>query len=328
MSQYTSYFLYQKYVKYGDQDWLPAYPNVFSADGDGTMSPVIKQDDDPGCGYTPPAEYRWVDLNPSTDYYCLDCGTNGVKLSGTYGSGATPFSVNCNSSTTLTSADTAYSGITYASIGNCVTEIGDRAFMYRGALSGVSIPSTVTTIGASAFTHNFNLIDCLLPDSVTSIGAQAFERCVSLTNFVLWDTVTSIGGNAFTECDSLISVNIPTGLTTIPYMCFYGCGALQEIVIPNGVTTIQSSAFGVCTGLSKLIIGSGVTSIGESAFNGCSGLTSITIEAITPPTLGSGYGVFGGTNDCPIYVPAGSVDTYKSASGWSDYASRIQAITV
>ena len=36
--------------------------------------------------------------------------------------------------------------------------------------------------------------------------------------------------------------------------------------------------------------------------------------------------VFNYTNDCPIYVPAGSVDVYKDAEGWSEYASRIQAI--
>lgn len=302
MSQYTSYYLYQKYVKYGDQDWLPAYPNVFSADGDGTMSPVIKQDDDPGCGYTPPAEYRWVDLDPATDYYCLDCGTNGVKFSGTYGSGATPFSVNCDSSTTLSSADTAaYSGITYASIGNCVTEIGDRAFMSRYTLSGVSIPSTVTTIGERAFIHSNALIDCSLPESITAIGASAFTNCTSLSNIVLWDSITSIGISAFSNCDSIISINIPTGLTSIPNSCFSDCGALSEVTIPSGIT-----------------------SIGYRAFYNCSGLVSIKVLPLTPPNLGSN--AFDNTNNCPIYVPQASLSAYQSA--WSTYASRIQAITV
>ena len=30
------------------------------------------------------------------------------------------------------------------------------------------------------------------------------------------------------------------------------------------------------------------------------------------------------TNDCPVYVPDNLVDTYKSGSGWSQYASRIK----
>ncbi len=72
MSQYTSYYLYQKYVKYGDQDWLPAYPNVFSADGDGTMYPVIKQDDDPGCGYIPKGidDYNYSKWETVDGYIC------------------------------------------------------------------------------------------------------------------------------------------------------------------------------------------------------------------------------------------------------------------
>jgi len=44
----------------------------------------------------------------------------------------------------------------------------------------------------------------------------------------------------------------------------------------------------------------------------------------TTPPLG-GSSMFDLTR-CPIYVPAGSVDAYKSAEFWSDYASRIQAI--
>lgn len=36
--------------------------------------------------------------------------------------------------------------------------------------------------------------------------------------------------------------------------------------------------------------------------------------------------MFDENNNCPIYVPAGSVAAYKSAQGWRYYAARIQAI--
>jgi hypothetical protein len=39
------------------------------------------------------------------------------------------------------------------------------------------------------------------------------------------------------------------------------------------------------------------------------------------------YTTFDSTNNCPIYVPSGSVNTYKAADGWSNYASRIKAIS-
>jgi hypothetical protein len=85
-------------------------------------------------------------------------------------------------------------------------------------------------------------------------------------------------------------------------------------------------AFYGCSGLTSCTIGSGVTSIGSSAFLNCSGLTSITVKAVTPPTLGDTPRVFDLDNNCPIYVPSASVNAYKTASGWSSYSSRIQAI--
>lgn len=297
----TSYYLYQKYQKQGEGDWTPVNPSVFSIDGNGEMPLNKKQDNDPNCGYTPEPIYDWENMNPSTDYYCLNCGTDGYKVFGRL-SGDTLFSFDCNNSSTLTSVETRpYSSMTYTKVGTCVTELGSGAFALMGGLSGITIPNTVTTIGTFAFSGTNALIDCILPTSVTSIGDGAFINCTSLTNFVLWDSITTIGESAFTNCDSLISVNIPSGLTNISDYCFLDCGALSEITIPTGVTRI-----------------------GAGAFQNCSGLTSITCIAETPPSLGS-YALFN-TNNCPIYVPAESVETYKTSYYWSDFSSRITAI--
>ncbi len=86
------------------------------------------------------------------------------------------------------------------------------------------------------------------------------------------------------------------------------------------MSIIGNHAFSSCDNLES------VTSIGSGAFYNCSLLTSLTIQAITPPTLGDS--VFAGTSSSlVIYVPSELVETYKSANEWSDYASRIQAIT-
>lgn len=78
--------------------------------------------------------------------------------------------------------------------------------------------------------------------------------------------------------------------------------------------------------LKTLKFGPNVASIPQYAFPGCTNITSITVEAITPPTLGEGAFISIPSN-CQFYVPSGSVDAYKVASGWSDYADRIQAIS-
>ena len=57
-------------------------------------------------------------------------------------------------------------------------------------------------------------------------------------------------------------------------------------------------------------------------------LTSITCLASIPPTLGEYvFDEVEDAGDCPIYVPSESVNTYKSTDGWSEYSSRIQAIS-
>lgn len=61
------------------------------------------------------------------------------------------------------------------------------------------------------------------------------------------------------------------------------------------------------------------------AFYLCSQLSNVTVEATTPPTIGSD--VFTSTHSSlVIYVPAASVETYKSAERWLRYADKIQAI--
>ena len=323
MSEFSSYYLYQRYEKRGDQPWLPSYPNTLSIDGDGTMPLVVKEEDDPQCGYVPPLEpiYRWVDLDPTKDWFCSDCDT---KVYGVHNSGET-FSVQCNDNPTLTSGDvSSLTDIEYVLIGGCVTSIGDGALSGQTSLQGVTMPPSITSIGASAFNGDAAMTDCAIPNSVTSIGASAFTNCVSLQNVMLWDSITSIGAYAFHNCDFIISIHIPSGLTAITEGCFLHCGGLSEVNIPNSVTSIGNYAFEDCTSLFEVSIGSGVTSIGNQAFSGCNGLTRITCLAPIPPSLGSS--VFNNTNNCPIYVPCESVHTYKYTNNWRVYADRIFGI--
>ncbi len=159
--------------------------------------------------------------------------------------------------------------------------------------------------------------------SVTSIGSGAFVFCSGLTSATIPNSVTSIGSSAFEGCSGLTSLTIGNSVTNIREDAFSGCSGLTSVTIPN-VTSIGASAFYKCTGLTSVTIPNSVTSIGNEAFRGCTGLTSVTIEAETPPTLGSS--AFDGTNNCPIYVPCGTLDAYKNAARWSNYASRIQYV--
>jgi hypothetical protein len=66
-----------------------------------------------------------------------------------------------------------------------------------------------------------------------------------------------------------------------------------------------------------------VTRIRNLAFDSCSSLTSITCEATTPPILESNDNL---SNVTAVYVPAESVDLYKTATNWSYYSGVIKPI--
>lgn len=142
----------------------------------------------------------------------------------------------------------------------------------------------------------------VVPDGVTSLRSYAFANCTEITSVVLPASVATIGTNCFSKCIKLKSVNIPQSVTVVPNSCFIQCSELESIDIPSGVTKVD-----------------------VNAFRSCDKLKSVTVRATTPPTLGgSAFTYCDALTD--IYVPSASVDTYKSASGWSSYASIIKAI--
>ena len=168
-----------------------------------------------------------------------------------------------------------------------------------------------------------------LVDQIPTGGGGGNEDLINLierdiTSITIPYGTTKIGDYAFHYCTGLTSVNIPNSVTSIGYGAFNYCSGLTSVEIPNSVTSIGSSAFQSCGGLTSVTIPNSVTSIGKNAFRLCRRLTSVTIHATTPPTLDN-Y-AFNDTNNCPIYVPAESVDAYMSATNWSSYTDRIQAI--
>ena len=189
-----------------------------------------------------------------------------------------------------------------------------------------SILSTVTSITEFSFYNCTNLILITIPASVTEIGNSAFRDCKNLQSVNFGDNsqLQSIGDSAFSGCRSLTSITIPEGVTSIGYSAFFNCTNLTEITIPEGVTSIGTSAFENCRSLTSITIPEGVTSIGTLAFDGCTSLTIMRIEAITPPTLSSTSAISSATTR--IYIPAGTLSAYQSATNWSNFASLFEEL--
>lgn len=166
----------------------------------------------------------------------------------------------------------------------------------------------------------------------TAIGNSAFSNINTIKEVNLCNTITSISSCAFQYTPSLETINLDY-ITSIGAHAFNHCSGLTEVYLPS-IQTIGRNAFEDCPSLTSVTIGTDCQYIVARAFYNCTSLQSITVLKTTPPSLRPYEDAstplqkqwFNNTNNCPIYVLAESVNQYKTATYWSDYANRIQAI--
>ena len=166
-------------------------------------------------------------------------------------------------------------------------------------------------------------MECDSNSSITRSEVSSYIYSVKAAE--IKECVTEIKKYAFSGCTGMTSVVIPNSLIVVGGEAFRFCENIPSISLSDNVNQIGDYAFQGCTSLTAATIGSGIIDIGVYAFRDCSNLQSITINRVTPPTL-HGSQVFTYTNNCPIYVPAEGVNTYKNAIRWNAYADRIFAI--
>lgn len=136
--------------------------------------------------------------------------------------------------------------------------------------------------------------------NASSVDTYAFFYCTKLSE-ARFPAALTIGTYAFYNCTNLTSVYFPV-VESIDDYAFRYVG-LVNVSLPN-VTSIGDHAFQDCSNLETITVGTrwttSVCALGKNAFKGCSMLST-------------------------IYVPSSLVDSYKSASSWSDYTGMIKA---
>lgn len=174
---------------------------------------------------------------------------------------------------------------------NGITAIGGYAFYHKNNLVSAASPS-VTSIGTSAFGSSGNLVSVNFP-SVTSIGENAFNYCSKLTS-VDFPLATSIGNNAFDNCSKLASANFPS-VTSIANSVFQNNYSLVRVILRSET---------ICTLANK------------STFSNCYHFHGTVNKTYNPEGLQDGY----------IYVPSALVESYKTATNWSNFATQFRAL--
>ena len=197
-------------------------------------------------------------------------------------------------------------------------------------------------------TNQSRITEIILPEGITTLPDNCFSENTSLEKITLPSSLKTIQSYAFSGTTALASISLPEGLESIGHKAFMGSGLTGELVIPSTLTFIDWDAFPNVK-ISSCVWNSGLDySSTYSPFTGCSFdsftfnnmgeiivrffvncllIDKLIVNIETPPTMDTTYGsTFVGTTINHIYVPEGSVDAYKNAAVWGNYASIIEAI--
>lgn len=149
-----------------------------------------------------------------------------------------------------------------------------------------------------------NTMTVLNNDIVTSLRTRACQGATALQHVNL-PNVTSAGTYAFYGCTGLVTVKLPK-LTTLSSQPFYSCSKLVHADCGQ-VKSIPAQGFNACSALTELIL--------RKTDSICT-LQNVNGVNSTPIGKGTGY----------VYVPSALIDSYKTATNWSTFASQFRAI--
>jgi hypothetical protein len=238
------------------------------------------------------------------------------------------------------------SDLTSISIPNSVISVDKGAFI--GTTWYENLPDGVVYIGRVAYTYKYkgtmSQDTCIvLKEGTVSITDGAFERCSNLVSIELPSTLNNIGMLAFSGCIKLDSISIPESVKRIGLYAFIATGwfnALPEgpiyfgsmlfgrkgfdiledtFAIKEGTKIVNIMSFTGQNRLKTLIFPESLEVIDERAFDYCDSLTEITSIATVPPTLIKNAFTTTVYENAILYVPAESVNSYKTAEGWKDF---------
>lgn len=187
-------------------------------------------------------------------------------------------------------------------------------------LNDLPIQSAEYPLSVGTHIIKYTLIEPIIKD-------YTFCACNCITDVIIPKYVKYLEFGAFEECTNLVNVTLSNGIISIGDQVFSGCYGIKHIIVPNSVKTIGCQTF-CCYNLETITIGKGVTQIGDQALQIYSDETETLIFKFLSPNPPE---IFINTfdwnaNTVIFYVPAESVNAYKTAPFWLNYANIIQAI--
>ena len=158
------------------------------------------------------------------------------------------------------------------------------------------------------------------PDKQSSIFAKT---TIKFFNEFQYFTGLAYFSSTFAGCNSLREVTLP--ILEEMGNAVFADSSIEKVIIPEGYRKIGDQILSGANQCRLIDFPSTVESIGKNLLWGVKEITTIVCRATIPPTLNGSFGY----NGIPvaIYVPDTVVDDYKSATGWSSQAVKIQPLS-
>lgn len=198
--------------------------------------------------------------------------------------------------------------------------------LLSGDVTSVS-DENATSVRDSCFSYCKKIQEVYLPN-VTSIGTSSFRGCEMLSKINIQNVETL--GNYALYGSNITELYLPKAITINTSACSY-ISELKKVTLGN-VKTIDKGAFSRDINCEEIDISlnENVNSIGENAFSNNGKLSKLTIRGTALIELKS-TNAFAGTaiayRTGKIYVDPSMVETYKTATNWSNYSYAIEAIS-
>lgn len=231
--------------------------------------------------------------------------------------------------------------VTYNDVDFTVNFIAVRGFADCSDIKSFTIPNSVKGIGYLGFGWCNYLTTIILdkPSSSFSVGTYAFDydwrdfKTVRIINVDEKELINDGAGilassslpthDLYINGEKVIDYRVADGVETINN-CFRNCNSIETLSMPNSVKYIISSACYGCTALKTITLSSKLESIGYNAFNNCPELRTIYAKSTTPPSIGASTFPNGAFMYATVYIPKGTLSTYKNANVWSNFANIVE----